>query len=80
MIARWWSSLSIQIKLTLLIQVSLVIILAFAQRWVMSSFESKIIESAKTRAVEAADGIINGMNMLMLTGQVGNPDIRALFI
>lgn len=80
MIARWWSSLSIQIKLTLLIQVSLVVILAFAQRWVMSSFESKIIESAKTRAVEAADGIINGMNMLMLTGQIGDPEVRALFI
>lgn len=80
MIARWWGSLSIQIKLTLLIQVSLVIILAFAQRWVMSSFEDKIIESAKVRAFEAADGIINGMNMLMLTGQVGDPKIRALFI
>ncbi len=80
MIARWWSSLSIQIKLTLLIQVSLIVILAFAQRWVMSSFESKIIESAKTRAVEAADGIINGMNMLMLTGQIGDPAVRSLFI
>lgn len=80
MIARWWGSLSIQIKLTLLIQVSLVIILAFAQRWVMSSFEDKIIESAKVRAFEAADGIINGMNMLMLTGQIGDPKVRALFI
>jgi len=66
--------------LTLLIQVSLVIILAFAQRWVMSSFESKIIESAKVRAIETADGIINGMNMLMITGQIGDPKIRALFI
>lgn len=80
MIARWWGFLSIQVKLTLLIQVSLVIILAFAQRWVMSSFEDKIIESAKVRAFEAADGIINGMNMLMLTGQIGDPKVRALFI
>lgn len=80
MIAKWWGSLSIQIKLTLLIQVSLVIILAFAQRWVMSNFEEKIIESAKVRAFETADGIINGMNMLMLTGQIGDPAIRTLFI
>jgi len=80
MVAKWWGSLSIQIKLTLLIQVSLVIILAFAQRWVMSSFEEKIIESAKIRAFETADGIINGMNMLMLTGQIGDPKVRALFI
>lgn len=80
MVARWWGSLSIQIKLTLMIQVSLVVILAFAQRWVMSSFEEKIIESAKVRAFETADGIINGMNMLMLTGQIGDPKVRALFI
>lgn len=80
MIAKWWGSLSIQIKLTLLIQVSLVIILAFAQRWVMSSFEVRIMESAKVRAFETADGIINGMNMLMLTGKIGDPKVRALFI
>lgn len=79
-VARWWGSLSIQIKLTLLIQVSLVLILAFAQRWVLSSFENKIIESAKVRAFETADGIINGMNMLMLTGQIGDPKVRSLFI
>jgi diguanylate cyclase (GGDEF)-like protein/PAS domain S-box-containing protein len=80
MIARWWGSLSIQIKLTLLIQVSLVLILAFAQRWVMSSFESKIMESAQVRAFDTAEGVINGMNMLMLTGQIGDPKVRSLFI
>jgi PAS domain S-box-containing protein len=80
MVAKWWGSLSIQIKLTLLIQVSLMLILLFAQRWVMSSFEGKIIESAKVRAVETADGIINGMNMLMVTGQIGDPKVRTLFI
>ncbi|MDX8400028.1 MAG: diguanylate cyclase [Gallionellaceae bacterium] len=80
MIDKWWASLGIQIKLTLLIQVSLLLVLLFAQRWVMSTFETKIIESAKVRAVEAADGIINGMNMLMVTGQIGDPDVRTLFI
>ncbi|MFA6015326.1 MAG: diguanylate cyclase [Gallionellaceae bacterium] len=80
MFAKWWNSLSIQIKLSLLIQVSLVVILAFAQRWVMSSFENKIIDSAKVRAIETADGIINGMNMLMITGQIGDAGVRALFI
>lgn len=78
--ARWWASLSIQTKLTLLIQVSLVVILGFAQRWVMSNFENKIMESAKVRALETADGIINGMNMLMITGQIGDPAVRSLFI
>lgn len=80
MIFRFWGSLSIQIKLTLLIQVGLLIILAIAQRWVMSSFETKIIDLAKARVSDTADGIINGMNMLMLTGQIKDPKVRALFI
>ena len=80
MINKWWHSLSIQIKLTFLIQVSLFVVLVFAQRWIMSSFEEKILESAKNRATEAADGIINGLNMLMLTGQISDPKNRILFI
>ncbi|MFA6921655.1 MAG: EAL domain-containing protein [Gallionella sp.] len=80
MINNWWHSLRIQTKLTILIQVSLFVVLVFAQRWIMSNFEAKILESAQSRAVEAADGIINGMNMLMLTGQISDPKNRALFI
>jgi diguanylate cyclase (GGDEF)-like protein/PAS domain S-box-containing protein len=80
MISNWWHSLGIQIKLTLLIQVGLFVVLVFAQRWIMSSFEEKILESTKNRAMEAADGIINGMNMLMVTGQISDPKNRVLFI
>lgn len=80
MIAKWWDSLSIQIKLTLLIQIGLLVILTFAQRRVMSSFEDKLIELSKSRVSEAANGVINGMNMLMLTGRIGDPKARALFI
>lgn len=80
MINNWWNSLSIQTKLTLLIQVGLFVVLVFAQRWIMSSFEEKILESSKSRAMEAADGIINGLNMLMITGQISDPKNRALFI
>jgi diguanylate cyclase (GGDEF)-like protein/PAS domain S-box-containing protein len=80
MIRNWWHSLNIQTKLTLLIQVSLIIVLTFTQRWIMSSFEEKILESSKSRAMEAADGIINGMNMLMVTGQISDPKNRVLFI
>lgn len=80
MIKNWWHSLNVQIKLTLLIQVGLIVILAFAQRWIMSSFEEKILDAARVRAIEAADGIINGMNMLMVTGQISEPKNRILFI
>jgi len=46
----------------------------------MSSFEKRSSSRPKIRAFETADGIINGMNMLMLTGQIGDPKVRALFI
>jgi diguanylate cyclase (GGDEF)-like protein/PAS domain S-box-containing protein len=55
-------------------------VLVLAQNWIMSSFEKKIMESAQLRAEEVADGIINGMNMLMLNGQISDPERRVLFI
>jgi diguanylate cyclase (GGDEF)-like protein/PAS domain S-box-containing protein len=69
-----------RLKLSLLIQVGLLIVLVFTQRWLMASFEAKILQSAQVRAEETADGIINGMNMLMLTGQISDPANRMLFI
>lgn len=80
MIANWWYGLSMRLKLSLLIQVGLLIVLVFTQRWLMASFEAKILQSAQVRAEEMADGIINGMNMLMLTGQISDPANRTLFI
>ncbi|MHB1117062.1 diguanylate cyclase domain-containing protein [Sideroxydans sp.] len=80
MIRNWWYGLSMRLKLSLLIQVGLLIILVFTQRWLMASFEAKILQSAQVRAEETADGIINGMNMLMLTGQISDPANRMLFI
>ncbi|MFH2134428.1 MAG: diguanylate cyclase [Pseudomonadota bacterium] len=79
-ISNWWYGLSMRLKLSLLIQVGLLIVLVFTQRWLMASFEAKILQSAQVRAEETADGIINGMNMLMLTGQISDPANRMLFI
>lgn len=77
---QWWEGLSIQLKLSLLIQVVLLVVLVLTQRWLMATFEAKIFDTAQVRAEEAADGIINGMNMLMLSGQISNPEARMLFI
>lgn len=72
--------MGMRLKLTLLIQVGLLIVLLPTRHWLMASFEAKILQAAKIRAEETADGIINGMNMLMLTGQIGDPKVRQLFI
>ena len=36
--------------------------------WVVGRFEAQIMTAAEMRAEETADGLINGMNLLMLTG------------
>ncbi|OHC91301.1 MAG: hypothetical protein A3J87_02565 [Sideroxydans sp. RIFOXYB12_FULL_59_6] len=79
-IKNWWYGLSMRLKLSLLIQVGLLVVLVFTQRWLMASFEAKILQSAQVRAEETADGIINGMNMLMLSGQISDLGTRMLFI
>ena len=36
--------------------------------------------STEVHAMKTADGLINGMNMLMLTGTIANPDNRQLLL
>ena len=77
---RWWKSLNIGTKLNIPIQVMLVVVLSFAHFWVMDHIKGEIMEGAERRATVSADGIINGMNMLMVTGMISDPDNRRLFI
>jgi diguanylate cyclase (GGDEF)-like protein/PAS domain S-box-containing protein len=80
-----WGQRSLQFRLHLLIQGSLILVLVAAQLWVMDRFESQAIAAAKARAVEVADGAINGLNTMMVT-RVGDSEVirdraaRSLFI
>jgi len=49
-------------------------------QWVISRFEQQVTSSVEARAVETADGLINGINMLMLTGTVSDPENRKLLL
>lgn len=77
---NWWKSLSIASKLNIPIQVMLLVLLISAQFWEMEHIKKDILEGAERRAEVSADGIINGLNMLMVTGMISNPDNRRLFI
>jgi diguanylate cyclase (GGDEF)-like protein/PAS domain S-box-containing protein len=77
---NWWQSLGIAAKLNIPIQVVLFIVFSFAQSRVMEYIKGDILDGAERRAEVLADGVINGMNMLMLTGMISNPDNRLLFI
>ncbi|ADE10564.1 EAL domain-containing protein [Sideroxydans lithotrophicus] len=58
----------------------LVVVLFIAHFWVINLFNQAILDEAERRAEISADGVINGMNMLMVTGMISNPDNRRLFI
>ena len=75
-----WHALSMQVKLALLIQGVIAIVLLFAQQWLISRAEHQILFDTEQRALVTADGVINGMNMLMETGTVSDPANRTLFI
>jgi len=58
----------------------LLLFAAFTQHWIVSYFESQINGEMKYRSTELADGLINGMNMLMVTGQISDPENRKLLL
>lgn len=74
-----WNSLSIRAKLQIMIQGFLIAVLVISQHWTMASFEQRIVHDAQIRLVSTADGVINGLNMMMLTGDISNPEKRKLF-
>ena len=77
---NWWRSLDVATKLNIPIQLMLTVVLSFAHLWVMQNFKAEVLDGAKRRAIVSADGIINGMNMLMVTGMISNPENRRLLI
>ncbi|MBI3903628.1 MAG: HAMP domain-containing protein [Nitrosomonadales bacterium] len=77
---NWWGALSLKNKLQIPIQLILLLIMVFAQRWAFDQFEARVLEEAKQKARVSADGVINGLNMLMINGIISQADQRQLLI
>lgn len=77
---KGWRALGVQGKLHILIQGVLLILFFVLLENATDRFERQIEHSAEARAEDTADGLINGMNMLMLTGQISNPENRKLLL
>ncbi len=75
-----WRAIGVQEKLHILIQGALIILFFILMEWVLDRFEMQIERTAESRAEETADGLINGMNMLMLTGEITDPENRKLLL
>jgi len=84
-VSSWWSRLGLRLKLQILIQGLMIAILGVALLWVSARFERQVLAAAEARAMEVADGAINGLNTLMLI-KAGDRDVisdkasRAKFI
>ena len=78
--SEWWSSLSIKNKLQIPIQLILLVVMIAAQRWAFDRYEMRVLEDARNRAVIPADGVFNGLNMMMLNGTISDVEQRKLFV
>jgi methyl-accepting chemotaxis protein len=77
---NWWSRLSLKNKLQIPIQLILLIILVLAQRLALDKFEVRVLEEARQKAEVSADGVLNGLNMLMINGIISNTEQRKLYV
>lgn len=77
---KWWSRLSLANKLQLPIQLLLLLVMLFVQRMALEKFEGSVLDSTRHRAINSADGVLNGLNMLMLNGIISDASQRALFV
>lgn len=77
---KWWSKLSLKSKLQIPIQLILLAIMILAQRSALNTFEERILEEARQKAVVSADGVLNGLNMLMLNGIISDAEQRKLYV
>jgi methyl-accepting chemotaxis protein len=77
---NWWSALSLKNKLQIPIQVILLLIMVIVQRWAFNQYEAQVLLATEQKATVSADGVINGLNMLMINGIISQEDQRQLFV
>lgn len=76
----FWNSIGVQWRLHVLIQLSLAIFFISSQYWVIRQFDEVGIKDIETQARNTADGLINGLNLLMLTGLIADPNNREMLV
>ncbi|MEW6446225.1 MAG: methyl-accepting chemotaxis protein [Pseudomonadota bacterium] len=75
----WWNRLRMQTKLQILTQFFVLLVMIGAQLWIMERFEKHVFSASRDKAEAIADGVINGHNILVASGAIARPDMRALF-
>ncbi len=77
---HWWSRLPLKYKLQLPIQLILLLVMLVAQRTVLDKFKENVLAETRQKALVSADGLLNGLNMLMINGIISQADQRELYV
>lgn len=77
--SAWWRNLPLHIKLHLPIQLVLLLLLPAAHLWVMSRFETSMLEDVRLKAQDSATQSMLALNSMMLTGAISNQTERIVF-
>jgi methyl-accepting chemotaxis protein len=76
----WWYNLAMRNKLQIPTQLALLVVLTFAQVWVMKQFEQKMFHSAAQSAQSSAMQSFLTLNSMMLNGSITDTANRATFL
>ncbi len=79
-LSRWFSNLPLQTKLHLFIQPVLLVLLSLCCIFIGQNMHDKMVEEASKRASGIANQVIDGANMLMVTGQISDPENRKMLL
>ncbi|NNM69312.1 MAG: methyl-accepting chemotaxis protein [Gallionella sp.] len=77
---NWWTKLSLKNKLQIPIQLIFLVVMILVQRTALDKFENYVIEGTKQKALVSADGLLNGLNLMMMGGIISDADLRALAV
>lgn len=77
---QWLCNKSLRAKLTLSICFAMAVVGLVFQNIFIAQYEQKIYFDANKEAALIADGALNGLNVLMMSGLIGNPELRSLMI
>jgi PAS domain S-box-containing protein len=79
-IANWFGKLSLQKKLQVLLQPIFLVVIGIATFYVADHVKNRMIDAVEERADAVANEVIDSSNMLMVTGQISQPEVRQLLI
>src|SRR5487761_1927620 len=75
---NWWSNLSLKNKLQIPIQLVFFAVMLTLQNMALDKFQEYVIDGTKQKALVSADGLLNGLNMMMMGGIISDNELRAL--